>query len=148
MPTTVTVFETKLRSTRALRDAMKYHRYSIRALADEVSRDLRRQRERGVSHQSLGHLLTGYQKTVRPEVARAIEEILKVAPGALFDSRVSNLSREVRGQSGSVAPGVALLMLSMASLLVVAGVWFGLGWMQAELTRMGEMAGQWIGGVL
>lgn len=148
MPTIVTVFETKLRSQRALRDAMSFRRYTLRSLAAAVTRDLERKKQRGVSYQSLGHLLTGYQKTTRPEVARAIEEILDVPTGSLFEARVSNLSREVRNERGTLAPGIGVLIMGLFSVLVVAGVWAGFGWVETEAARMSEIAGQWIGGVL
>lgn len=146
---TVTVFETRVRSPRALRDAMRYRRHSLTTLAQEATRELRRQKERGVHRSTLGHLLTGYQKTVRPEVARTIEEILDVPAGSLFETRVSNLSRETaRADRGSVAPMLgAALMLAFGAMFVVA-IYLGLGWFQAEAAHLGDVAGQFIGGVL
>ena len=145
---TVTVFDVRLRSPRALRDAMTYRRYSIRSLAEAVTRDLVRQKARGASRSLIGHLLTGEQKTARPEVARSIEEILDVPAGSLFETRVSNLSREVRNERGTVAPGIAALLALLASAVMVAMVVGFASLLNGSLAELTEQSSQWIGGAL
>lgn len=98
---TVRRYDIVLRDARALRQSMKYRRHSLRSLADEVTRELRKSRDpqtvKSVSKSTIGHLTSGVQRITRPEVAAAIEEVLDVAPGQLFEQQISNVSREVRG---------------------------------------------------
>lgn len=95
---TVRRYDIVLRDARALRQSMRYRRYTVRSLADEVTRELKKSRDpqalKSVSKSTIGHLTSGVQKVTRPEIAAAIELVLDVPPGQLFEQRISNVSRE------------------------------------------------------
>jgi len=48
-----------------------------------------------LSRATIGHLRSGHRRNVRADVAREIEKVLQVRRGSLFETRVSNVSREV-----------------------------------------------------
>ena len=82
----------RLISHEALRQYMKYRGYTVRGLAAKV----------GCSHSTIGFLLTGDVKTVRPEWATRIAKALDCPVDALFAAKVSTVSREVR-RTGTAA---------------------------------------------
>lgn len=74
---------------------MTYKQQTVRGLADEVERRLRKMDKSATySHQSLGHLRSGKRSHCPTVVAWAIEDILGTPRGTLFVDRVSNVSVE------------------------------------------------------
>jgi hypothetical protein len=72
----------------------KHHGYSVRTLAEAVTRATREQ----CSRASIGHLFSGERTTIGDNKARAIEEILDVPRGTLFVPTLSRVSRDVTGR--------------------------------------------------
>lgn len=82
-PPTPPRLEAKLRSQKALRDAMTFNRMNVRELAQACGR---------LSYRStIGHLHSGARTTCSPHLARRIEEALRLYPSALFELRVSGV---------------------------------------------------------
>lgn len=71
----------KLRSRRDLRDAMHFARVNVRQLAELCGTDYRG-RARHLS--TLSHLHSGVRDTCDVYLARRVEEVLRLHPGALF----------------------------------------------------------------
>ncbi|WP_170228541.1 helix-turn-helix transcriptional regulator [Nesterenkonia populi] len=68
----------ELISTDAFRQYMKYRGYSVQGLADRVN----------VSKSTIGHLRSGFRKSVGPDIAKAIEKALDAPVGSLFLPKV------------------------------------------------------------
>lgn len=75
----------RLISPDALRQYMKFRGFTIRSLARRV----------GCSHSTIGFLVSGDTKTVRPEWAKAIAKALDCPVESLFVARLSTVSRDV-----------------------------------------------------
>lgn len=148
-------YEVVLIDARNLRRSMTYKRHTLRSLANEVSRELRKSRDpeavKAVSKSTIGHLTGGVQKVARPEVAAAIEEVLDVAPGTLFTQRVSTVSRE--GARHAEAGMVNLLTMCFGlafAMAALVAVWFLAREMAAVTDYMEQLdqVGQWLGGLV
>lgn len=66
---------------------IEFSGYTKRGFADEVTRELRKDRKRpiiGCSHTVISNLTTGKTKRINPRRAAAIERVLKQPPGQLF----------------------------------------------------------------
>lgn len=84
--------------SRSLANYMDHRKYTVRALADEVERELRKDKKakrKTCSKSTIGHLRSGLRKAAAPEVAAAIEVVLGAPSGSLFRASISNVSREV-----------------------------------------------------
>lgn len=79
-------FEVRLISPDALRQYMKFRKFTIRGLAARV----------GCSRTLIGFLVKGTRRTCGPEIANGIAEALDCPLDALFAPRVSSVQREVR----------------------------------------------------
>jgi hypothetical protein len=73
--------EVKLRSRRALQDAMHFGRLTIRDLATACGDPKLRS--------TIGHLHSGHRSTCSPHLARKIETALHLYPNSLFELRVT-----------------------------------------------------------
>lgn len=76
--------DVELVSADALKTCMRYRKESTRSLAARV----------GCSHSVIGFLTSGRRKTIRPEWAHKIEQILDMPPGSLFKVRLTTVKRE------------------------------------------------------
>lgn len=85
-------FGVKLISADALAQYMRHRDFTVRTLADEVTR-IRKCR---VSPATIGHLRSGKRNTCHPDTAKAIEKALGAPRGSLFVADVSHVAREVR----------------------------------------------------
>ena len=74
--------EVKLRSRRALQDAMHFGRFTIRELAVACGNPRLRS--------TIGHLHSGHRNTCSPHLARQIETALHLYPNSLFEVRVTS----------------------------------------------------------
>lgn len=79
--------EVRLRSRQALRDAMTYSRLTVRELSQACGKPSYRS--------AIGHLHSGARSTCSAHLARRIEECLRLYPGALFELRMPNVTRDV-----------------------------------------------------
>lgn len=89
----------KLKSRRALREYVDFHRISGRELArraDEAAK--RRDKNVSVGPAIVGHLLSGYRDTCNLATAKAIEEALGCPPGFLFEPSLSSVADNGRRQ--------------------------------------------------
>lgn len=77
------VFIVELISTDALRQYMKYRGYSVQGLADRIN----------VSKSTVGHLHSGFRKTVGPDIAKSIEKVLDAPSGSLFLPKIVHTAR-------------------------------------------------------
>lgn len=75
----------RLKDAGMLRQYMDFKGLTIRQLADKA----------GVSHSTIGHLVSGSRNTAKAKTARAVEEALGAPNGLLFEARASKVSREV-----------------------------------------------------
>jgi len=76
----------KLRNVRDLKQAMMFNRLNVRELS-ELTGSLR--------HRStIGHLHSGTRSTCDVFLARRIEDILRLAPGSVFQPLVSTVNSE------------------------------------------------------
>lgn len=90
-------FDVKLISHQALAQYMAHRDYSVRGLADAVALELKRKRINvPVSRSTIGHLRSGLRNTCRPEVAKAIEDVLGAPRGSLFVGKVSPVANNIR----------------------------------------------------
>lgn len=91
-------FDVKLHSEALFAQLMEHNGFTVRSLADEATRELRKMRSpEVVKRGTVGNLRSGYRNTCKPEVARALAKCLNVPVEALFAGEVSNVQREVRG---------------------------------------------------
>ena len=70
-----------------LESLIAFSRFTKRGFADEVRRELRKDRNQpiiGCSHTTISNLTSGKAKRVHPRRAAAIERVLKQPPGQLF----------------------------------------------------------------
>ncbi len=90
--------DARLTSAVVLKELMKLHGFTLRSLADASNVLLAKKRGSTirVSHSTIGHLMTGERKSCKPEVAKAIAEVLHVPVALLFAVEVSRVSREVQ----------------------------------------------------
>lgn len=68
--------------------------WSYRGLAEDVTRELRKEKRRpmiGCSHTTLSNLATGKTVWIHPRRAAAIERCLKLPPGHLFRIELFNV---------------------------------------------------------
>lgn len=78
---------------------MTHSNQTVRGLADEVERRLRKTNKKAkCSHSTIGHLRSGERSVCSTAVALAIEDILGAPRGTLFVDRVSIVSVE-RGRA-------------------------------------------------
>lgn len=111
----------------------------FRAVRDRLPKDV------PLSRATIGHLRSGHRKNVRPSVAREIEKALGVRRGSLFETRVSNVQREVAREAGFAHVGLLLFGLAVATMALV-----GVAWVvdqAAVIATYAEQAGQWLGGL-
>lgn len=88
----------KLHSEALFAQLMEHNGFTVRSLAEEATRELRKSRSREVVKRgTVGNLRSGYRNTCKPEVAKALAKCLNVPVEALFSGKVSNVRREVRG---------------------------------------------------
>lgn len=84
----------KIRSARALQDALAFNRLNIRELAVACGNDRYRS--------TIGHLHSGRRTTCSPHLAGRIEMVLRLPPHSLFELGVVSIgqtdSRQMRGQ--------------------------------------------------
>jgi transcriptional regulator with XRE-family HTH domain len=96
-PTSIKVW-TEIRDRRALEKLMDNKGISVRAMADLVTRELRRTKKKGqrtaISKSTISALRSGTAKVTSPEVALAISEILDIPRDLLFLDRVSTYTNE------------------------------------------------------
>lgn len=93
----VAVREVRVKDADLLATMIEDREYSLRALSEEVRRELRKKRKPtiGTSKSTLGNLTTGEQATVREDVAKAIAAVLRVKKWqALFADDVYTVARE------------------------------------------------------
>lgn len=89
-------FDVKLRSEELFAQLMEHNGFTVRGLADAATAELRKSRSREVVKRgTVGNLRSGYRDTCKPEVAKALAKCLGMPVTALFDSKVSNVQREV-----------------------------------------------------
>lgn len=82
--------------------ARKFARYSVRGLADEVSRELRKDRREvamSCSRSTISALETGEARRVHHRRAAAIERVLNLPPGHLFRVQVFNVQSHKERQT-------------------------------------------------
>lgn len=97
MVTTEARHDVKLHSFQMFAQLMEHNGYSVRSLVEDVNRRLRKSHvQMTCKRGTIGNLRSGYRDTCKPEIAKAIAECLDVPVKALFDSRVSNVQREVQ----------------------------------------------------
>ena len=98
-PVTVTTghrLDVKLTNNTLFAQLMEMHGYTVRSLTDAINLQLVKNRSRHrVTRSVIGHLRTGYRATVHPEAAEIIAGLFKLPLNALFQSKVSNVYREV-----------------------------------------------------
>ena len=73
--------------------------WSYRGLAEEVTRELRKEKSRpriGCSHTTLLNLANGSTRWIHPRRAAAIERCLKLPPGHLFRIELFNVPSDKR----------------------------------------------------
>lgn len=93
--------DVKLLSHVMFAQLMEHNGYSVRTLADDATRALRKKRvQMTCKRGTVGNLRSGYRMTCNPKVAEALAECLNVPVGALFSSLVSNVQREI-GRRGA-----------------------------------------------
>ena len=92
----------KLKDSETLAALMERHGYSVRSLAEEASRELRKKRIRNrsgnyksIGHGTVGNLRSGYRNTCDPDAAKVIAELLDQPFRVLFTVKLSNVKREV-----------------------------------------------------
>lgn len=91
-------FDVKLHSDALFAQLMEHNGFTVRSLAEEATRQLRKSRSKEiVKRGTVGNLRSGYRNTCKPEVARVLAKCLGVPVEALFSGRVSKVQREVRG---------------------------------------------------
>lgn len=94
--------DVKLLSHVMFAQLMEHNGYSVRGLADDATRVLRKRREKiTCGRGTVGNLRSGYRMTCSPKVAEALAECLNVPVAALFSSKVSNVQREVAGKGAA-----------------------------------------------
>lgn len=74
--------------------AREYAQFSTRGLAEEVSRELRKDRRKppmSCSRSTISNLETGVARRIHHRRAAAIERVLKLPPGHLFRVEVFNV---------------------------------------------------------
>lgn len=88
----------KLVSKKLLIDYMNLRDMSVRGLAEEVQRELRKAKyktSKTCSHSTIGHLRSGERTTTSRDIAKAIAEVLNAPLESLFIIQISNVSREI-----------------------------------------------------
>ena len=84
--------------------AREFAGFSTRGLADEVSRELRKDRRKPrleCSRSTISNLETGVSKRVHHRRAAAIERVLKLPPGHLFRVEVFNVQSSTEHKKAS-----------------------------------------------
>ncbi len=96
--------DVKLKSRVMLVELMDHYRFTTRSFAEAVNTELARThrtlRKPGkpmtTSKTAIGYLRSGDRRTIRKEVAQAIEVVLRQDPGVLFVPKVLHADRDTR----------------------------------------------------
>ncbi len=96
--------DVKLESRETLIRLMNHYKFTTRSFAEAVNTELARTHRalRGAgepittSKTAIGYLRSGERRTIRMEVAQAIEVVLRQDPGVLFVPKVSRVERDTR----------------------------------------------------
>ena len=83
-------FDVELISARAFAQYMKHRGFTVRSLAEAVSK------KTPCSRATIGHLRSGERKTANTVVAREIERCLDAPRGSLFVAKVSRVASNTR----------------------------------------------------
>lgn len=97
MVTTEARHDVRLKSGELLAQLMQHNGYTVRSLAEDATRRLRKDKlSTKCGRGTVGNLRSGYRTACNEDVARAIAQCLNLPVSALFDSKVSNVQREVQ----------------------------------------------------
>lgn len=84
-------FDVQVKDRKILEHFIEFRGYSYRQLAEKVSATAKTS---GPSKATIGHLVSGHVKTTKKEWAMALETVLDVPRGSLFEATVSRVSKD------------------------------------------------------